>query len=153
MSTYRPQWAVLADQPGYRFEPWTQAIPAGLNFGGDVTPNQTTGQAVISFDRDADFFIFGIAIDSPGNFRPMGIQFIDASGYYLMDDYIGVDIYGKPLGQAPDRGGGYIRTFNPPHFVPAGGNWQYSWKNFDNTALALPDIELRGYKRFRTVCE
>lgn len=150
---YRPQWVEIPDDPKYRFEPWTQAIPAGSNFGGALAANQTTNYAVINFDRDADFLIMGIAIDAPGNFRPIGIQITDASGYFLMDDFVGIDLYALPLGQSPDRGGGYVRTFNPFHFVPAGGNWQYRLTNFDNVSYSIPDIEMRGYKRFRAVCE
>ena len=150
---YRPQWAYKTPD-GYRDEPWAQclsasAVPALGTIGG----NAITPVFMVNFDRDADVWILGIAIDAGSNFRSIGVQFTDAYGYLLSDDFVGVDLYAKPLGQNPDRGGGWVRTFNPPHLVPAGGTWQLAIKNFDNTTGSIPDMELRGFKRFRVICE
>jgi hypothetical protein len=156
--SYRPQW-IFETPEGYRDEPWAQCL-TGVTLGiidpspANATPVQytTKGPFLISFDRDAEFWICSIAIDAPGNFRAVGIQIIDAYGFYIMDDFVGIDLYAVPMGQNPNRGGGYARTFNTPHYVPAGAVWQLTFNNFDNTHSALPNLELRGVKRFKMVC-
>jgi len=159
MALYRPQW-VYKTPEGYRDEPWFQAIRA-VDLGTiaasppNARPGQytTKGPFVISFDRDAEFLILGMAIDAGDNFRSLGYQFTDAFGYLLSDDFIGSDLYAMPLGQSTDRGGGFGSSVNTPHYVPPGGTWQLSVINFDNVVQTIPDMELRGYKRFKVVCE
>jgi len=149
--SYRPQWAWPSD-PAYRYEPWAQAIvPSTI---AAIPAGSTRGPFVISFDRDADFIVMGVSIDAGRDFLPLGYQFTDAFGYYLSDTFIFNSLYALPLGQAADRGGGYAATFNPGHFVPAGGVWQLSVINYDaGTALSIPPIELRGLKRSKVVCQ
>lgn len=153
---YVPEWFHVTPA-GYRDEPWAHCFSAGqLQTGGTagvLAANQIVRNTPVAFDQDADMIVRGLAVDAPGNFRPFSFQWRDAWGNQLSDALIGQQLYFTPAGVTPAKAGGWIAVWTPPIFVPAGGVILFDVQNNDNVPLAFPDIEFRGYKRFREVCQ